>query len=64
MRVRTYEYYEVVSDLTGKGHSVHFRGALDGAERHMTKLLKTVDENGNLYLVRCQLIQAYKADKS
>lgn len=63
MRIRSYEYYELVSDITSKEHSVHWRGTLAACERHMRGLAATVDQNGNLYLVRCQLIEAWKADK-
>lgn len=64
MRVRSYEYYEVVSALTGFNHEVLFRGSLEVCKNKMMSLSTTVDDNGNLYLVRCQLIEAYKADKS
>lgn len=64
MRVRSYEYYEVVSDLTGKNYNVHYWGSEAYCRNHMMKMSETVDSNGNLYLVRCQLIEAFKADKS
>lgn len=64
MRRRSYEYYEIVSGLTGVAHSVHYRGNLIGAERKLDEMSATVDDNnGNLYLVHCQLIEARKADK-
>lgn len=63
MRTRSYEFYEVVSDITGLNHHVHCRGNKRVCDRHLAGLLDTVDSNGNLYLIRCQLVEAYKADK-
>ena len=64
MRIRSYEYYEVVTDLTGKTHNVLCRGSKESCKRQMDALASIVDANGNLYLVRCQLVEAFKADKS
>lgn len=63
MRTRSYEYFEVVSDLTGVAHSCHYRGNKFGAEKKLDEMSKLVDSNGNVYLVRCQLLEARKADK-
>lgn len=65
MRVRSYEFYEVRTSLLGIEPTVHCRGSEKICREKMGKMRESHLEanNGNLYLVRVQLIEAIKADK-
>lgn len=64
MRRRSYEFYEVRTSLTDDHATVLRRGPRSICEQWMTNNAENVDANGcNLYLVRVQLVEAYKADK-
>ena len=64
MRTRSYEFYEVVTDITGRNRNVHFRGGLESARKHFDRMAEYVEDRGNVYLIRCQVIEAMKRDKS
>lgn len=65
MRRRSYEFFEVRSNIGKEGEDTHFRGEEEGARAKLRTMSATVDLNkGNIYLVRCQVLEAWKADKS
>lgn len=65
MRKRSYDYYEVVRFLDGSAHSVLFRGTYETCDKYLRNIVHLVDEQRvNLYLIHCQLIEAYKSDKT
>lgn len=63
MRTRSYEFYEVRTNLTANDPNVHCRGALESCRTKLRNMEQYVDEQGNVYLVRVTLIEALKSDK-
>lgn len=65
MRRRSYEFFEVRSNLGKEGENTHFRGEEEGARAKLRTMSNTFGlNNGNIYLVRCQVLEAWKVDKS
>lgn len=63
-RIRSYEFYEVRSNINTERDSLHFRGAEQGARNKFATMGFTADDNsGNVYLLRVQVMEAIKADK-
>lgn len=64
MRIRSYEFYEVWTNLNTPNEERQYRGGEEGARNKLALYSMTADENnGNVYLVRVTLLEAYKADK-
>lgn len=64
MRIRSYEFYEVRSNISTDHDSLHYRGGEEGARQKLAFMGQSVEENnGNVYLLRVQVLKALKADK-
>lgn len=63
-RIRSYEFYEVRSNINTEHDSLHYRGGEEGARNKLAQMGLTADDNvGNVYLLRVQVMEAIKADK-
>ena len=64
MRQRSYEFYEVRTNLGRTGEELQCRGGFEEARRTFERYSRSVDHNqGAVYLCRVQVMEAAKADK-
>lgn len=64
VRRRSYEFYEVVTNLGRADEERRSRGSLATCERVLAKYANEVAEGkNNVYLTRVTVVEAWKADK-
>lgn len=59
-RIRSYEFYEVRTNLAHSGEQLMCRGSFETCDDYMNKWGKKVAERGNLYMLRVTLVRAHK----